>query len=237
MSDDVVSLELESRNVTGKGVKRLRAAGTVPAVIHDHGKESLNVQAPYLAMYRTYQRAGKHHPVQITAGSKKFTALIKSATFEPKKNMLTHVVFNAVDKNQKVEAEVPIKPRYADGEDSAPAERASLIVLEQLDAVEVRAVPDKLPDVLEYDAEKLVAEGDFVTVADLNLPDGVELADPEMAEHPVATVVTPASLQAANDAAGGTAELEAPEATAEEGEGEAPAEGAEPAATDDKQAE
>lgn len=216
MSDDVFTLELEPRELTGKSVKRLRAEGTVPAVIHDHGKASINVQAPYLDIYRTYVHAGKHHPVHLVAGSKKFTALIKSATFEPKKNMLTHVVFNAVNRNQKVEAEVPIRPRYAEGEDSTPAERASLIVLDQLATIEVRAVPDRIPDALEYDAAKLVNDGDQVTVADLVIPDGVELADPELAEHPVATVVTPAALEAANNAIAGEAVAEDAQAVASE---------------------
>ncbi len=227
MSEDTISLELAVRDVTGKAVKRIRRDGQVPAVIHDHGKESVVVQAPYLAMYKVYMRAGKHHPVQIIAGSHKYTALIKSATFEPKKNQLSHVVFNAVNKNQKVEAEVPIKPRYAEGEDSTPAERASLIVLEQLADVEVRAVPDKLPDVLYYDAEKLVEDGDHVTVADLVLPDGVELADTDILEHPVATVTTSAKLEAENAAAAGAAEEEKP---AEEAEAAPEAEVAETAA-------
>lgn len=221
MADDTLSIELESREVTGKHVKHLRVNGTVPAVIHDHGKASINVQAPYLTLYRVYQRAGKHHPVQLVANGKKYTALIKSATFEPKKNQLTHVVFNAVNRNQKVEAEVPIKPRYAEGEESSPAERASLIVLEQLDAIAVRAVPDKIPDALFYDAEKLKEDGDHVTVADLEVPEGVEI-DQEMMSHPVAAVTTTAALDAANAAIAGEAEAEQPASeTTEEASAEA----------------
>jgi large subunit ribosomal protein L25 len=232
MADDILALELESREVTGKQVKQLRILGTVPAVIHDHGKASVNVQAPYLALYRMYQRAGKHHPVQLVANGKKYTALIKSATFEPKKNQLTHIVFNAVNRNQKVEAEVPIKPRYAEGEDATPAERVSLIVLEQLDAIAVRAVPDKLPDVLYYDAEKLKEDGDHVTVADLEVPEGVEI-DEEMMNHPVAAVTTTAALDAANAALAGEAEAqpsaaEATEATADQA--------GEPVATEEEKA-
>jgi large subunit ribosomal protein L25 len=208
MTEDTISLALTVRDVTGKAVKRLRADGQVPAVIHNHGKDSINVQAPYLDLYRVYVRAGRHHPVQITAGDKKFTALIKSATFEPKKNQLTHIVFNAVNKNQKVEAEVPIKPRYAEGEDSTPAERASLIVLEQLDEIEVRAVPDKIPDALYYDAEKLVGDGDHVTVRDLEIPEGVEV-DEEDLDRSVAAVTTPAKLEAENAATAGAAEAPA----------------------------
>lgn len=216
MSDETIHLELEARTVTGKAVKQLREQGLVPAVIHNHGKDSIIVQGPYLAMRQVYQKAGKHHPVNVTAGSRTYLALIKNATFEPKKNQLTHLVFNAVKKNQKVEAEVPIRPRYAEGNEATPAERASLIVLEQLDAVTVRAVPDKIPSVLEYDAEKLVAVGDQVTIADLMVPDGVEIVDEP--EHPVATVFEPAALEAANNDAGGAEETEASseETTAEE---------------------
>jgi large subunit ribosomal protein L25 len=73
-----------------------------------------------------------------------------------------------------------------------------------LDSVQVRSVADKLPDVLEYDAEKLVEIGDHVSVSDLIIPVGVELiTEPE---HPIATVYEPSALAAANDAAGGTAE-------------------------------
>ena len=214
MSDNAISLELEPRSVIGKAVKQLRRDGQVPAVIHDHGKTSVAVQAPYLAMYRTYQQAGKHHPISLTVDGHKYTALIKTATFEPKKNQLSHLVFNAVNKNQKVEAEVPVRPRYAEGNEASPAERAGLIVLEQLEAVGVKAVPDKIPDALEYDGEKLVEVGDHVTVADLTVPDGVELLTE--VEHTLATVYEPGALAAANDAAGGVAEAETNEEAAEQ---------------------
>jgi large subunit ribosomal protein L25 len=221
MSEDTMHLELEPRTVTGKAVKRLRQAGYVPAVIHDHGKESVVVQGPYLAMRQIYQKAGKHHPVSLKAGSHTYTALIKTVTFEPKKNQMTHIVFNAVKRNQKVETEVPVRPRYAEGNEASPAERAGLIVLTQLDSVKIRAVPDKIPDVLEYDGEVLVKEGDQVTVAQVVVPDGVEMLTE--AEHPIATAETTASLQAANEGAGGAAEKEIETAAApEEGAVETP---------------
>lgn len=216
MSDDALSLDLQVREVTGKAVKRLRQTGQVPAVIHDHGKESVLVQAPYLSVLRVYQRAGKHHPVNLMAGTHKYTALIKDATFEPRKNQLTHIVFNAVNRNQKVEAEVPVRARYAEGNEASPAERGGLIVLEQLDSIAVRAVPDKIPDVLEYDAETLMAVGDQISVSDLLIPDGVEvITEPE---HAVATVYEPSALAAANEAAAGDATIEDAEHVAAEHE-------------------
>lgn len=217
MSQDSITLEVNAREVTGKAVKHLRKEGLVPAVIHDHGKDSVLVQGNYLELLRVYQHAGKHHPIELKAPANTYTVLIKDATFEPKKNQLTHLVFNAVNKNQKVEASVPIRPKFVDEENqSHPAERASLIVLSQLDSLQVKAIPSKIPDFLEYDAEKLVEVGDHVTVADLDIPEGVEvLTEPE---HAVAAVFEPAALQAANDAAGGDATIDEATGDAETGD-------------------
>ncbi len=216
---DALTLSLEKREVTGKAVKRLRREGLVPAVIHDHGKDSVVVAAKYLEVQKTYQQAGKHHPVTLEAGGKTYTALIKDADFDPRTNFITHVVFNAVNADQKVEAEIPVHVRYNEGNDASPAERAGLIVLHQLDVVEVSAIPKKLPDALYFDGEKLVEVGDQATVADLKVPEGVEIkADPNQA---VATVFEPSALAAANDAAGGDAAAEDQENVASEHESSA----------------
>lgn len=214
--EDVV-LELKARDITGKAVKQLRNQGLVPAVIHDHGKPSVHVMGNYMELSKAYHSAGKHHPVKLKAGEKHFTALIKAVDIDPRKHALRHVVFNAVKANEKVTAEVPVHIKLDEGNDSTPAERAGLVVLNQLEAVEVEAVASKLPDELVFNGEVLVAVGDHVTVADLIVPEGVTIkADPG---HPLATVFEPSALQAANDAAGGDATEE--EAVADVDAGEA----------------
>ena len=228
MSQDSISLALEARTVTGKAVKHLRSSGQVPAVIHDHGKPSLHVQGDAVAMLKVWRQAGKHHAVELKTGGQSFVVLIKDAEFDPRRHQLMHIVFNAVDKDQKVDAEIPIRPHYDEGNESSPAERTGLIVLSQLETVQVKAIATKLPDFFEYDAEKLVDIGDHVTVADLTIPEGVEL-ETEL-EHTIATVYEPSALAAANDAAGGDAEEpeeEAAEGEATEGEGETETEGGE----------
>ncbi len=216
MSQDSISLTLEPRQVTGKAVKHLRREGQIPAVIHDHGKPSILVQANSVQMLKVWRQAGKHHPVDLKTGDLTFTALIKTAEFDPRKHLLTHVVFNAVDKDQKVDAEIPIRPRYAEGNEASPAERNGFIVLSQLETVQVKAIASKLPDFFEYDAEKLVEIGDHLNVSDLIIPEGVELETE--AEHAIATVYEPSALAAANDAAGGDAEPEDAESVESETE-------------------
>lgn len=231
--EDIV-IELEKREVTGKAVKRLRQEGLVPAVIHDHGKDSIVVTGEYLPMVKAYQKAGKHHPVNLTAGGKKYMAIIKTVDFDPKKHELRHVVFNAIEANEKVTTEIPVHIAYDEGNDASPAERAGLVVLHQLEAVEVEALPKDLPEVLTFNGEKLVEVGDQATVADLKVPAGVTVKTED--NHPLATVFEPSALQAANDAAGGDAEdTDASKDETEAAEGaEAPAEDA-AAKSDDKQ--
>ena len=96
MTQDKISLSLTPRDVTGKQVRALRRDGLVPAVIHDHGKDSVVVQAEYNELIKVFRQAGKHHPVNLKADGKSYLAIIKSATFEPRKNRLNHVVFNAI---------------------------------------------------------------------------------------------------------------------------------------------
>lgn len=216
-----VTVAYQKRDVTGKAVKRLRADGHVPAVIHDHGKESQIVQVEYQHMLKTFHAAGKHHPVQLE-GEHKYTALIKHVTFDPKRNTITHVVFNAVKADEKVETTVPVHPKYDEGNDATPAERAGLIVLHNTESVEVEALPKFLPDELEFNAEKLVVVGDHVTVADLIVPEGVVVKTDGATV--LATVFEPSALQAANDAVGGDADLDEAKETEEVAEGEAAAE-------------
>lgn len=218
---DEIIVQLDERDVTGKAVKRLRQQGIVPVVIHDHGKESVIVQGDFTALTKAYHQAGKHHPISVKAGKKHFMALVKSVDFDPKKHQIRHIVFNAVNANETVEADIPVHIKFEEGNDATPAERAGLVVLHQLEVVGVEALPKNLPEALYFDGEKLVEVGDQATVADLLPVEGVTVKT-DLA-HPLATVFEPSALQAANDAAGGDAEEEPLKVEAEDGSEEKPA--------------
>ncbi|HET6863592.1 MAG TPA: 50S ribosomal protein L25 [Candidatus Saccharimonadales bacterium] len=202
MADIDAPVKLSQREVIGKGLNRLRADGSVPAVIHNHGQPSVHVMAPETELLRIYRVAGKHHPLNLEVGSDKYLALIKDAHFNPVKRKLEHIVFQAIRQDETVEAEVPIRL-----EGDAPAERTGLIVLRQLDAVEIEALPKNLPDELVISAESLAELHDKLVVGDLKVPQGVTILTD--AEHPIATVAEPRAV---------AAEEAAEEAEAAEGE-------------------
>ena len=220
-------LKLQERTVVRKRLASLHADGLVPAVIHNHGQESIYVMAPELELDKIYREAGKHHPLNLNVGDKKFLALIKDVHYHPAKRRMDHVVFQAIRAGEKVEAEVPI---HFEGE--IPAEKVGLMVLYQLDHVEVEALPKDLIDEFKVDASKLAEIGDQITVADLVAPDGITiLTDPD---HPIARVVETKAMisedELAADAEAAAAQAAEGEETAEgvAGEGEAkPAEGGE----------
>jgi len=203
-------LKLQERAIIGKRLASLRHQGLVPAVIHNHGQPSVHVAVGEREMQTVYQEAGKHHPLNLTVGDQKFLALIKDVHINPVKHRMQHVVFQAIKRDVAVEAEVPV---HIEGE--IPAEKIGLVVLHQLDAVEVEALPKDLPDEFVVDGAKLAELHDKITVADLIVPSGVTiLTDPE---HPLASVVeTKAQI---------SEEEEAEAEEGEVGEGEEAAEG------------
>jgi large subunit ribosomal protein L25 len=209
MSADIdAPVKLLTRDVLGKGLNRLRHDGVVPAVIHNHGQESIHVMAPENELVRVYQVAGKHHPLNLEVGNDKYLALIKDAPFDPVKRRLQHVVFQAIKQDEAVEAEIPIRL-----EGDAPAEKVGLIILHQLDTVEIEALPKDLPDELVISVESLVELHDKIIVGDLKIPTGVTVLTD--LEHPIATVAE-------------TRAQVADEAEAEATEGEEGAEGETP---------
>lgn len=214
---DKINLKLDTREQQGKKVTRLREEGFVPGVVYGQGFEPVLVQSEYGVIDKVVREAGKHTPVHITIGDKQRITLIKDIDRDPVKSRLRHVSFHAVKANEVVHAEVPI--RLID-EGESDAEKAGLIVLQDLDIIEIKAKPASLPEALEISIAGLKTDEDKITLADITLPEGVEYADAEQnLEVVVANVYEPAALEAANEAAAGDATDDDPsQVEAENGE-------------------
>lgn len=201
MSNDQIAVTLEERQTVGKGLGQLKRDGKVPAVIHNHGQESVIAQGNYQDLVKLYNKAGKHHAVDVTVGGKKFLTIIKDVDFEPKKHQIRHIVFGAIRQNEEVETEVPIV-----FEGDAPAEKASLLIIRQLDHVQVKALPRDLIDEIKVSIEGLVEIGDKITVADLQVPNGITVLTED--EHGVAVVEETKAQMSEEDEAAEAAEGE-----------------------------
>lgn len=224
---DKITLTLDEREVHGKKVAKLRRDGIVPGVVYGAGFEPISVQIAGNVLAKAYAAAGKHHPVHITVGSKKKIAMIKDAAVDPVKHVVRHVSFHAVNQNEPVEAEIPVRLK---GEGESEAEKVGLVILQNIETLQVKALPMDLPDALEVDITNLKEAGERVIVGDIVLPANVELVDhvanPQadedeethsVTELVIASVWEPSALQAANDATGGDAEATVDDVDAENG--------------------
>lgn len=170
MSSTAIVLQAQPRTEIGKSLNTLRAGGQVPANVYERGKQSQAISASAADLAKVYHAAGKHHAVELQIGKDRHLAMIKDVDFDPVKGRIRHIAFHAVNKNETVEAEVPV--RLAD---DIPAIRASLMVITPVDMVIVEAKPGDLPDEFIAPVESLLDIGDKITVADLTVPAGVTI--------------------------------------------------------------
>lgn len=210
---DKITLKLDERQAHGKKVRSLRRRGLVPGVVYGPGTDPISVQADAVVISKMYAIAGKHAPVHLTIGTTKKIAMIKDVDINPVKNSIAHISFHAVKANEPVEADVPIR---LIGEGESEAEKAGLIILQNIESLEVKALPMDLPEALELDITGLKAAGDKLTVAEIKIPENVELVehstgheedgeDHSVREQQVVSVWEPSALQAQNDKAAGEA--------------------------------
>lgn len=201
-----ITLTLDERSISGKKVATLRNQDIVPSVVYGGHAEPVVTQSSLVETTKVARSAGKHTPVHLIINGKKKLAIIKSIDMHPVKHLVRHVAFHTIKQNEKIVTEVPIR---LVGEGESAAEKAGLVVLQAIEHIEVRAIAANLPDVLEISILDLTDADDKLTIADLTLPSGVEFADHEQdMDLVIANVYEPSALQAANDAAGGDAEID-----------------------------
>lgn len=217
-----ITLKLDERTQTGKKVGQLRMDGMVPSVVYGGQSEPLSTQSQLVETTKVVNAAGKHTPIHLTIDGKKKLAIIKSIDMDPVRHSVRHVAFHTIKQNEKIVTEVPV---ILVGEGESAAEKAGLVVLQAIEKLEVRALPANLPESIEMSIAGLETADDKLLVENIVLPAGVEFADADQdMSLVIANVYEPSALQAANDAAGGSAEPEDAEAVVADNGEEAAAE-------------
>lgn len=104
-----MKLMVSSREVMGKKVKDLRKQGIIPAVVYGkHLTTSLHISIEKLSLLKAYAGAGMSTPVEISGDGVNQLVLFHHLQLDPVTDRLMHVEFLAVNKDEKVSAEVPL---------------------------------------------------------------------------------------------------------------------------------
>ncbi len=206
-----IQLVLNKRTEQGHKAKALRAAGLVPSVVYGAGEPVL-ASSVYNATEKVLNEAGYHSPVELDIDGAKQLAIVKNIAVDPVSRRIINVEFQAVSADEIVEATTPIK--IVDFEKSE-ATKLHYVLLQVMEEVEVKAKPSDLPEEIIVDGSKLAGLDDKLTLADLQMPAGVELVDRELAANTVvANVYDPAAEAAAREAEATQTEPVAAEAAA-----------------------
>ena len=191
-------LTLAKRSIAGKKLAGLRAEGQIPSVVYGEKAEPVMTQSAYNDTEKVVRAAGYHSTIDLSIDGKAQLAIIKNVAVDPVSRKIINVEFQAVSANEVIEATTPIViVNYG-------ASKAAVLHYEYnqaMEEIDVKAKPADLPKELTIDASNMADIDDKLTIADLVLPKGVEIADKEMSKDQViASLYDPAAEAAAREA-------------------------------------
>lgn len=225
---DVYELQAQPRDEVGKSAsRRLRREGYVPAVIYGRNEQPEQVAIDHNALMRRVEHEAffSHILTVYVDGKKQGTRVIlKDLHRHPYKRKLLHLDLQRVSETEALHTSIPL---HFLGEEDAPGAKQGGMFQHQMTQVEVSCLPKDLPEYIEVDVGHFEI-GDTLHLADLKLPDGVELHnfDPEDEDQNWAVVTLTMPRVAEEEEAAEEAEETGAEAGEEPApEGESPSEG------------
>lgn len=175
---------------------RLRKEGRLPVVIYGHQQEpvhaSVNLDEAVEVLHRNA------HLVELVLGSQSEPCLVKDIQWNHLGSQIIHLDLARVDLTERVTVEVELE---FIGEPAA-VKQAGVILEHLITEVEVECVATNIPERIQVDVSAMQI-GDTLTVADLKLPEGVDVVtDGETIVASVTEVADePEPVAAAADAA------------------------------------
>jgi large subunit ribosomal protein L25 len=175
MAKEEVLINAEKRNVVGKQVKALRRQGILPGVIYGRHIEAFPIQMDAHDASLILDKLTASSLITIDVDGEKFSVLMRDRQRDVIFGDLLHVDFLVVSLTEKLRATIELK---LVGE--APvADNPEVVVTQVLNAIEIEALPQDLPEVIEVDISTLETVDDEITVADLDLGENIAiLTDP-----------------------------------------------------------
>ena len=165
------------RTEIGKGISHLRQSGRVPAVVFGHGLESIPVSLDLQEFEHIRRTAHANTIIQLKIDGKDVhKVLVHGVQIDPRHRKLLHVDLFELKSGEEVTVEIQL---HTTGESFAVV-RLGGTLLHNIDRIKIRALPENLPDSLEYSIESLVDFDTAIHLRDLPLPPHVTLlSDPD----------------------------------------------------------
>jgi large subunit ribosomal protein L25 len=204
---DQLTLSAETRERAGKGASRdLRRQNRIPAVIYGNKQEPVTIHVEEKALVKLLMTGHfMNSVVELDLDGKKQITLPKDVAFHPVTDRPLHVDFLRINKDAKVEVNVPVV--FINEEKSPGLKRGGVlnVVRHELELV---CEANKIPDEIEVDVTGFDV-GDAIHISAVTLPAGSESKITDR-DFTIATIVAPSALKSSDG-----------DTTVTEGEGEA----------------
>lgn len=158
-----LELAVAPRTVVGKGVKKLRREGKLPANVYGEDFTSQSVSVDRIEFIKVYRHAKETNVITLQLDGKDIPVLIQNTQKHPLSGNILHIDFRKVNLKKKIEASVPFT--FVGESEAATKKGGDLIT--QTTHVTVEALPDDLPESIEIDLTKLAEVGDEIKIGDL----------------------------------------------------------------------
>ena len=211
-----LKINAQTRSEVGRNaVKKIKAAGFVPAVIYGAKDAALNLQIVERELSQLLGHATSESVlVEVNikdAGTK--TALISEVQHHPVSGAIQHLDLHAISMDEVLTVEVNVETV---GEPTGVTTGGGVLEI-TLRTLEVECLPGDLPEAITVDVSNL-AIGDSIHVGALTLPKGVTvLNDPELTVAHVAPPTVEEEPAAPSDAPEGAQPVVVDEKKPEEG--------------------
>jgi len=212
------SLAAEPRTITGKKVAAIRRDGRLPAVVFGHGIDSENLSLDAHEFDLLRRHVGQNALIDLSVhGKKSRPVLVQGIQVHPVNRRALHVDLFLVRMTEELTVDVPL---VATGTSKAIEDDGGTL-LHPIEHVRIKALPDHLPQSIEYAIDSLVDFDAVIKVSDLTIPGDVTLlTDPDE----IVAKVQPPRVEVEPEPVVAEGEEEGEEGTAE-GEGAAAGEG------------
>ncbi|MDO8886299.1 50S ribosomal protein L25 [Candidatus Oleimmundimicrobium sp.] len=187
---DFVELSVRLREETGKEkVKKMRAEGEIPAVLYGSKSknELLAINAKDFNYLDQHGKLGGVLKLKTEGDNHTQNVIIKDVQKDPVSDKFLHIDFLKVIKGEAITTIVPITLL---GE--APGVKTGGVLQHNVWELNIKALPKNLPTKIEVDISSLEV-GELVRVADLSLPEGVEVLNSP--EEVMVSVVPPTKIE------------------------------------------
>jgi large subunit ribosomal protein L25 len=172
---DIIKLDADVRENTGKKLRQERNAGKIPGVLYGRELEPKIVSVDNLVFSKVYHKAGHSGLVELTVGdTKPVNVLIQDVQTDYLGRPL-HIDFYQVKMDEAIRTEVPLKLVG----DAPGAFNLGGSLVQVLEEVEVEALPANLPSHIDIDVAVLEELEASLSVADITVPDKVKILTDE----------------------------------------------------------